>query len=41
MHTNTRAPQVKCLTLCLTVLLGDLTAFLSAVNLGESHRFHV
>ena len=27
MNTNTRPPQVKHLTLCLTVLLRDLTAF--------------
>jgi hypothetical protein len=27
MNTNTRAPQVKRLTLCLTVLLRDLTDF--------------
>jgi hypothetical protein len=27
MNTNTRAPQVKHLTRCLTVLLRDLTAF--------------
>jgi hypothetical protein len=40
MNTNTRAPQVKQLTRCLTVLLGTLLVPVS-FDLGESQRFHV
>jgi len=41
MNTNTRAPQVKHLTLCLTVLLRDLTDFYRPLGFGESPRFHL
>jgi hypothetical protein len=39
MNTNTRAPQVKHLTLCLTVLLRDLTDFYRFSGSVNHHVF--
>jgi hypothetical protein len=39
MNTNTRTTQVKRLTLCLTVLLRDLTAFYRVASSVIHHVF--